>query len=39
MVGFENPWVGNIPREESGYPLQYAWVDNSMNRGARRGHD
>ena len=29
-----DPWVGKIPGEGKGYPLQYSCLDNSMNRGA-----
>ena len=29
-----NPWVGKIPREENGNPLQHSCVENSMDRGA-----
>ena len=31
--GFD-PWVGNIPGEGNGYPLQYSCLENSMDRGA-----
>ena len=27
-----NPWVGNIPGEGSGNPLQYSCLENPMNR-------
>ena len=26
-----NPWVGKIPGEEKGYPLQYSGLENSMD--------
>ena len=26
-----NPWVGKIPREGNGYPLQYSGLENSMD--------
>ena len=29
-----NPWVGKIPGEENGNPLQYSCLENSMDRGA-----
>ena len=29
-----NPWVGKIPGEEHGNPLQYSCLENSMDRGA-----
>ena len=29
-----NPWVGNIPGEGNGNPLQYPCLENSMERGA-----
>ena len=32
LPGF-NPWVGKIPGEGNGYPLQYFCLENSMNRG------
>ena len=28
-----DPWVGKIPGEGNGYPLQYCGLENSMNRG------
>ena len=27
-----NPWVGKIPGEGKGYPLQYSGLENSMDR-------
>ena len=35
-VGKESfqPWVGKIPGEGHGYPFQYSWLENSMDRGA-----
>ena len=32
-LGFD-PWVGKIPGEGNGYPLQYSCLENSMDRGA-----
>ena len=32
--GFD-PWVGKIPGGENGNPLQYPWLQNPMDRGAR----
>ena len=29
-----NPWVGKIPREGNGNPLQHSCLENSMDRGA-----
>ena len=29
-----DPWVGKIPGEGNGNPLQYFWLGNPMNRGA-----
>ena len=29
-----DPWVGKIPRQGNGYPLQYSCLENSMDRGA-----
>ena len=29
-----NPWVGKIPEEGTGSPLQYSCLENSMDRGA-----
>ena len=29
-----SPWVGKIPGERNGNPLQYSCLGNSMNRGA-----
>ena len=29
-----NPELGRCPGEENGYPLQYAGLENSMDRGA-----
>ena len=29
-----NPWVGKIPGEGKGYPLQISCLENSMDRGA-----
>ena len=29
-----DPWVGKIPGEVNGNPLQYCWLENSMDRGA-----
>jgi len=29
-----DPWVGKIPGEGNGYPLQYSCLGNPMNRGA-----
>jgi len=29
-----NPWVGEIPGEGNGYPLQYTWLENPMDREA-----
>ena len=29
-----NPWVGKIPGEENGNPLQYSCLENPMDRGA-----
>ena len=31
-----NPWVGKIPRGGNGNPLQYACLENPMDRGAWR---
>ena len=31
--GFD-PWVGKMPREGNGYPLQYSGLENSVDRGA-----
>ena len=31
--GFD-PWVGKIPEEGSGYPLQYSCLENPMDSGA-----
>ena len=31
-----DPWVGKIPEEGKGYPLQYSCLENSMDRGAWR---
>jgi len=28
------PWVGKIPGEGNGHPLQYSCLENSMDRGA-----
>ena len=28
------PWLGTIPGEEDGYPLQYSGLENSMDRRA-----
>ena len=33
-----SPWVGKIPREGNGYPLQYSCLQNSMDRGALVGY-
>ena len=30
------PGSGRFPREEKGNPLQYSWLENFMDRGARR---
>ena len=32
------PGLGRSPGEGSGYPLQYSCLENSMDRGAWRGH-
>ena len=29
-----DPWVGKIPWQGNGYPLQYSCLENSMDRGA-----
>ena len=29
-----DPWVGNIPGKENGYPLHYSCLGNYMDRGA-----
>ena len=29
-----DPWVRKIPWRSNGYPLQYSWLQNSMDRGA-----
>ena len=29
-----NPWVGKLPEEGNGYPLQYPCLGNPMDRGA-----
>ena len=29
-----DPWVGKIPGEGHGNPLQYSWLENPMDRGA-----
>ena len=29
-----DPWVGKIPGEGHGYPLQYSYLENSVDRGA-----
>ena len=29
-----DPWIGDIPGEENGYPLQYSYLENPMDRGA-----
>ena len=31
-TGFD-PWLGRSPEERTSYPLQYAFLKNSMNRG------
>ena len=33
---FNPPWVGKIPRGGHSKPLQYSWLENPMDRGARR---
>ena len=30
------PGLGRFPREGNGYPCQYSYLENSMNRGARQ---
>ena len=29
-----DPWIGDIPGEENGYPLQYSYLENPVDRGA-----
>ena len=29
-----DPWVGKIPEEGNGYPIQYTYLGNPMDRGA-----
>ena len=33
LIGFD-PWVGKIPGEGKGNPLQYSYLENFMDRGA-----